>query len=232
MSQENPYNLQDGGLLAAADAPVEARVEFLRKTYTTLLTAILIFAATLWAAGEITPVKNLMISLVVNPWLTLAIYIGGAIAVHALAEKPGIGIVVFYAFAAVWGLISAPLILMVAENQPHVITQAALATAIIFTGLTAYVFKSGKDFAFLGGMLFTAMWGLFGLAILGLIFGFTMGTWVSYAGALVFSGFILYDTSNILHRYPTTAYVSAAMVLFVDVIILFKNLVMIFLDRD
>ena len=73
-----------------------------------------------------------------------------------------------------------------------------------------------------------------GLGIVAGIFfgGFGLGLWFSVAGALLFSGFILYDTSNILRSYPTNAHVSAAMVLFVDLIMLFKNLIWIFLASD
>ena len=48
----------------------------------------------------------------------------------------------------------------------------------------------------------------------------------------MFSGFILYDTSNIMRRYPTNAHVSAAMELFVDVIMLFKFIVIMLMNRD
>src|SRR5690606_26522836 len=98
---------------------------------------------------------------------------------------------------------------------------------------TIYVFASGKDFSFLGGALAIALFGLLALGIGGWLFGFELGVWYSIGGALLFSGYILYDTSRILLHYPPTAHVSAAIVLFTDVVILFKHVLMILLrSRD
>ena len=55
---------------------------------------------------------------------------------------------------------------------------------------------------------------------------------ISSAVVLLMAGMILYDTSNIMRRYPTNAHVSAAMELFVDVIMLFKFLLLILMNRD
>jgi len=230
---DNPYAIHDD-TIAAAFAPVDARVAFLKKTYTLLLAAVLTFAGTLCLAGiEGSPLYNMAMSLSrMNPLLYAAVFIGGAILVHAMAERP-FGIVFFFGFAVLWGLLSAPLVLLASNIAPDLVSTAALMTTLVFTGLTAYVFKSGKDFGFLGGMLWTAMFGMFGVAICGWLFGFHIGVWFSYLGVALFSGFILYDTSNILKRYPTTAHVSAAMVLFVDVILLFKHILIILLSsRD
>ncbi len=233
MTHENPYAIHDD-TIAAIHAPADARAIFLQKTYSLMLAAVAVFGATLWAAGNIEPVRKMAESLWnVSPWMSLILFMGGAMAVHALAGSR-IGVFVFFGFAFLWGLISAPLIFYAAgtANGPAVISQAAIITAFIFLGLTAYVFKSGRDFAFLGGILFTLMIGMLGFAIAGWIFGFGVGIWYCYLGAAVFSGYILYDTSNIMKRYPTTAHVSAAMVLFVDVIMLFKYLLIILMNRD
>ena len=100
----------------------------------------------------------------------------------------------------------------------------------MFSGLTGYVFVSGKDFSFLGGALAIALFALLGIAIAGWIFGFSVGIWYSVIAVLVFAGYILYDTSKVLHHYPVTAHVSAAIVLFVDVVLLFKH-ILILLSR-
>ena len=232
MNQENQYVTFDDAVVAA-QAPVDARVAFLRRTYGFLLAAIALFAGTLYFSGiPGSPVNEMAIGLWrTSPWLILVLLFGGAFAVHALAETP-IGAPIFFAFAILEGFLFVPLIAYVAADQPQVITQAALITAIVFTGLTAYVFKSGKDFAFLGGILWIVFFGMFAVAIIGMFSGFGIGIWYCYLGAALFAGFILYDTSNILRRYPTTAHISAAMVLFVDVIMMFKYLIMIFMNRD
>jgi len=47
-------------------------------------------------------------------------------------------------------------------------------------------------------------------------------------GVLLFSAFILYDTSNILRTYPDNEYIAAAMTLYLDVFLLFQNLLFLF----
>jgi FtsH-binding integral membrane protein len=129
-------------------------------------------------------------------------------------------------------LLLAPVVLYMANAQPEVLTQAAMLTALVFTGLTGYVFVTRKDFSFLGGALAIGVFALIGIAIAGSLFGFTVGLWYSVLGVVVFSGYVLYDTSKILHSYPTTAYVSAAVVLFVDVVLLFKHILFLLMRRD
>ena len=232
MNQANQYVTFDDAVVAA-QAPVDARVAFLRRTYGFLLAAIAMFAGTLyWAGIHGSPVQQLAIGMWnTSPWLVIILLFASNIAVHALAETV-LGAPLLFALAILDGILLTPLILYVASTQPHIITQASLITAIVFTGLTAYVFKSGKDFGFLGGILWIVFFGMFAVAIVGMFSDFGIGIWYSYLGAALFAGFILYDTSNILHRFPTTAHISAAAVLFVDVVIMFKYIVMILMNRD
>lgn len=239
MSNTNPYAYT--GEVPAAQAAVEERVAFLRKTYTLLLAGILTFAATLWAAGSVEPVRGMAESLARmvfgSRWGVLVyfgLYLGGSMAVHAFAEKKPINVVLFFGFAFLMGLLTAPLVYMVLAQADGVrtVNQAALLTAIIFTGLSAYVFFSGKSFSFLGGALSIGSWSLIGVALVGALMGFTIGLWFSIAVIALMAGYILYDTDAILRRYPTTMHVAAACVLFVDVIILFKHLLFLLARRD
>jgi FtsH-binding integral membrane protein len=45
------------------------------------------------------------------------------------------------------------------------------------------------------------------------------------------SGYILYDTSNVLHRYRTDQHVAAALALFASVAILFWYVLRLFMSR-
>ena len=47
---------------------------------------------------------------------------------------------------------------------------------------------------------------------------------------LLFCGFILYDTSNVLHHYPTNAYVAASVTLMVHFVILFQRILIILMS--
>lgn len=53
------------------------------------------------------------------------------------------------------------------------------------------------------------------------MFGFNLGVWFSAAMIVLACGYILYDTSNVLHHYRTDQYVAAAVALFASVALLF-----------
>ena len=104
-----------------------------------------------------------------------------------------------------------------------------MLTVGIFGGLTAYVFVSKKDFSFMRGMVTTGLIVVFLAAALNLFivgssaFAFA----VSCAALLLFSGFVLYDTSNIIRRYPTNEYVAGALDLYLDAFNIFLALLRI-----
>jgi FtsH-binding integral membrane protein len=61
----------------------------------------------------------------------------------------------------------------------------------------------------------------FGLILVSFIFpGLELGAWFSIAMIVLASGFILYDTSNVLHRYRTDQAFGAALALFASVMLL------------
>jgi FtsH-binding integral membrane protein len=63
------------------------------------------------------------------------------------------------------------------------------------------------------------------------LFGFTLGMAFSYCMIALACGYILYDTSNVLHHYRTEQYVAAALALFAAVMLLFWYVLRILLDR-
>ncbi|MBC7931209.1 MAG: Bax inhibitor-1 family protein, partial [Rubrivivax sp.] len=54
-----------------------------------------------------------------------------------------------------------------------------------------------------------------------------LGFAVAAATLLLFSGFVLYDTSNIIRRYPTNEYVAGALSLYLDAFNIFLALLRI-----
>ena len=238
MSQtSNPYAYDAS--VPAALASVDERATFLQKTYSLLLAGVLTFAATLWAAGNVEPVSSGAASLGEAiygsrfGWLLyIGLFIGGGFVVHSVAEKSPINLIAFFGYAVLLGMLLAPFILFVAQSSPGVISQAALITGVIFTGLTGWVFVSGKDFSFLRGALMIAFLALAAVGLAGWLFGFSLGLWFSAAIVVLMAGYVLYDTSKVLHHYPTHMYVSAAVVLLTDIVILFKHIVILLMNRD
>ena len=83
-----------------------------------------------------------------------------------------------------------------------------------------------RMFLFLGGIL------AFGLIICSILFGFNLGTWFAVAMVALASGFILYQTSNVLHHYRTDQSVAAALALFSSLATLFYYVLILFMRRD
>jgi hypothetical protein len=129
-------------------------------------------------------------------------------------------------------------ILYVANNvAPGAIPSAALVTGVVFAGLTLVVFITRADFSFLRMFLW-----LGGLAAMGfivaaifmpmLVANFSMlGLIFTCAMIVLACGYILYDTSNVLHHYRTNQHVAAALALFASVAILFWYILRLFMNR-
>jgi len=220
MSDPNPYSVHT--VAAAADS-ADARATFLQKTYTLLMLGIAVFAGTLWAAGNVEPVRELAVGLWRMGWIVIMLLMFGVgFGVRALATRYPINMVAYFGYAFFFGLLLAPLVLFAAQASPDVLTQAVVVTLLVFSGLTAYVFVSGKDFSFLGGALMIGVFALIGILLAGWLFGFDGGLLLGALGVLIYAGFVLYDTSRILHHYPVTAHVPAAIELFTSLVMLFQ----------
>jgi FtsH-binding integral membrane protein len=87
-----------------------------------------------------------------------------------------------------------------------IVLEAFALTALVFVTITAYIMISKKDFSFLGGFLFAALIILFVASIANFVFGFVgvrnkvVTFAISVLGALVFTGYLLYDTSLVVRR--------------------------------
>lgn len=232
---QNPYAL--AAELPAFEAAASERATFLKKVYSLLLAGVLVFAGSLWATANVPAVAGLAEGL----WRGIArgglgwviyfgIFAGGFWLVHAVARVFPLNLIAFFAWSFLLALLLSPIVLFAAHAAPATLNMASAVTAMTFSGLTAFVMITGKDFSFLRGILFLGMWGLVVLSLCGWLFGFGWPLWGSGLGVLLFAGYILYDTSEILHRYPTTMAVSAAVVLFTDVVLLFKHVLIILLS--
>ncbi|GAB5574010.1 protein lifeguard 1 isoform X1 [Prionailurus iriomotensis] len=107
----------------------------------------------------------------------------------------------------------------------YIILQAFILTTAVFLGLTAYTLQSKRDFSKFGAGLFAVLWILCLSGILKLFFyNETVELVLAAVGALLFCGFIIYDTHSLMHRLSPEEYVLAAISLYLDVINLFLHL--------
>ena len=93
-----------------------------------------------------------------------------------------------------------------------------------YAGLVLYVIA--EAFIFIP-LIFIAM----GLIVAGILFGFDLGLWFSVGMVILASGSILYQTSNLIHKYQEHQHVAAALGLFASLMLLFWYILSI-LSRD
>lgn len=216
-------------------ASVDERGWFLVRTYTHLFGAIMAFVV-LEAALQFTSIPGAMMGLLGGSWLIVLI---AFMAVSWVANKwahsdTSIGMqyagLSLYVIAEV--VIFAPLIFMAMYYKgPEVIVSAAVATALIFTGLTAIVFVTRKNFSFMGPFLGVLAMAAMALIVISLFTSMNLGIVFSVAMVVLASGYILYYTSKVLHEYNTHQYVAASLCLFAAVALLFWYVLRIFMSR-
>lgn len=216
-----------GAGLTAFEAPLDARLAFIRRTYLHLTGAVLAFAglcAAFYAAHVGERVAEFLSGLRFGIWLVLGAFLLVAWMARGLARStnsPALQYLGLGGYVGALALIFSPIITMAANHYPGVLPTAAGLTVLAFGGLSAYVLTTKKDFSFLGPIL-----GIAGLVALGTIgaswiFDWNLGIWFSAGMIIVMIGSILYDTSKIVHQYRTDQHVAAALELFASVAILF-----------
>jgi len=214
----------------AARAVPSERATFIQRTYLNLAGAVLAFAgleaALLQTSAGDAVLSGLIAGGKVGMLFLMIAFIGAGYLARWWAynspsrgmQYAGLGL-----YVVAEAIIFLPLLLFASRVYPaeHLIAKAGLLTAGMFFGLTTAVFVTKADFSWLGSALSVLSWVALLTIVAGMIFGFSLGLWFSAAMIALASGYIVYDTSNILHRYPTTHYVAAALELFASVALLF-----------
>jgi len=208
------------------------QLSFLQKVYSLFLLG-LVFAF----FGAFLMVSNPGLAMAVLPhWvLGLILYFGVFFGCWALRKVPGVNVVALLAFTFVSGVFIAPAIFVATANTGSfaVVLEAATITGSIFVGLTAYTFITKKDFSFLGGIVSMGLFAIIGISVVLMIASmFHMNVQggylaLSWIGSVLFSLFILYDTSRIMRTHESDEYVSAALSLYLDCINLFLMILQI-----
>lgn len=235
-SSFNPYAVGP-----VAEAPLETRTDFVRKTYTHLAGAIGVFALLEWMLLSIIPAESIlgMLQGTRYSWL---IVLGAFMIVSMIANKwayNGASKGMQYAGLALYvvaeAVIFLPLLAMATLYDPAAIGKAGVVTGFMVLGLTAIAFTTKKDFTFLGGILKIGFIVALGLVIAGVFFPSLMagmGIWFSIAMIVMACGSILYNTSAIMYHYAPGQHVAASLSLFASVALLFWYVLRLFMSRD
>lgn len=233
MSDIQPF----GSAIPVSRGPLDARLEFMRKTYLHLAGAVGLFIAIAWfvvTSGLAQHVAAFFWGGGMGYVMFLgAFMVGGWFAsrlAHSASPAAQYFGLIFY--AALYAVLFSPLMWVAANEAAFAGTlpQAAALTAVTFAGLTTFVLTTKKDMSFLRPFLLVGMLVAFGCIIASMIFGLNLGIWFSGAMILLSVGAILYDTSKIVHQYGPGQHVGAAVQLFASVMMLFYYVLMLLMQ--
>jgi len=192
----------------------------LRNTYI-LLSMTLLFSALMATVG---------VTMQVSPGAAL---IADIVAIAMLwfvlprTANSATGIPVLFAITGLLGFGLGPVLSFYLAVNPSIVMTALGGTGVIFLGLSAYALTTRKDFSFLAGFLMVGMFVILGAALLNIFLGIpALFLTVNAAVILIMSGFILYETSQIIHNGETN-YIMATASLFLSLINLFQALLQI-----
>ena len=205
--------------IARSQESIISTNKVLKNTYM-LLSATLGFSAltAVIAMALAVPVWMYIGSLVVSMLL-------GMFALPRTANSAaGIGMIFLITGLMGFGLGAILQVYAAVPQGQQVIATAFAGTAAIFLGLSGYALTTRKDFSFMGGFLMAGFLVVL-LAIIGNLFfaipALSLG--ISAVVILLMSGFILFDTSRIIHGGETN-YIMATYGLYLSIFNIFINL--------
>ncbi|MFN0057683.1 MAG: Bax inhibitor-1 family protein [Planctomycetota bacterium] len=221
-----------------ANAAVDVRVRFLHRTYSHLFGAILLFTAVevaIFKSGLVNDIMRMFAGAGRLSGLLMfgAFVVGGVLATRTAhtARSLGVQYLSLIGFVLLEALFFVPILYVANSMGGNMIESAAQVTVLAFAGLTALVFVTRKDFSFLRGILGWAGICALIFIVMSFIMGNVPGVGFSVLMVALAGGYVLYDTSNVLHHHPADRHVGAALELFASVAMMFYYILRIFMQR-
>jgi len=201
------------------------RMGFLRKVYSLLGMQLVLTTIIAGVCMGVPQIKDFVHQ---NPWMLLIAFVLSLTLLVLCSikrrESP-MNLILLAAFTVVEAFTVG---VLVAHYNTAVVLQAFFLTASVVIGLTMYTFQSKRDFSGWGVPLMSGLWILL---LGGMMFMFIGGEVKEMAfavgGAILFSGFIIYDTHMIMTRVSPEEYVIATIELYLDIINLFIQILKI-----
>uniref|UniRef100_A0A8C4QIR9 Transmembrane BAX inhibitor motif containing 4 n=1 Tax=Eptatretus burgeri TaxID=7764 RepID=A0A8C4QIR9_EPTBU len=208
-----------------ASSHIYVRMGFLRKVYGILSTQLLLTAAVSAAFLSMSEAADFVKR---NPILLIAMLVtslGLIVALHVKRHQHPTNLFLLLAFTLVEAFTVG---VVVTLYDVAVVIQAFVLTIVTFVGLTAFTLQSKRDFSTWGTGLFVGLCMLLGSVFLRLfLHSDTLELMIAVAGAIIFCGFILYDTHMLMKKLSPEEHIVAAVNLYLDIINLFLYLLRI-----
>ncbi|MEE4000108.1 Bax inhibitor-1 family protein [Tenacibaculum sp. FZY0031] len=232
---ENSFNSK----VLVAQVSEADKIAFYKKTYAHVAGGVLLFVLFEYLFLQSATIVEFALSMTQGyKWLLL---LGGFMLITNYAESTALKTsdknlqylaYSGYIFAEAFIFIPLIYIAIAYTNNFEVIKQAGIVTLSLFVGISSIVFITKKDFSFIRAGLSVGFFIAIGLIIAGALFGFNLGLWFSVGMCVLAAGSILYQTSNLVHKFSTDDYIPAALGLFASLMLLFWYVLQIFMSRD
>jgi modulator of FtsH protease len=197
----------------------------LRNTYWLLALSMLPTIAGAYTGMAINFAAFYKASPIMAPLLMFGAMIGALFVVAALRNSSW-GVAAVFGFTFIAGMMLAPMLQLAAglRNGGQLVALAGAMTAAVFFVMATIATVSKRDFSFLGKFLFIGLILLVIASVANLFFQVpALSVTLSAISVLIFSGYLLYDVSDIV-RGGETNYIMATIRLFLDILNLFVNL--------
>jgi modulator of FtsH protease len=193
--------------------------KLIRNTYTLLSMTLLFSALTATASVylQLGPMTNLL-------------SLGGALLLiwfvlpRTANSAAGLGVV--FGITGLLGLGLGPTLnyYLAMSNGPQIIGMAMGGTGVIFLTLSGYALTTRKNFSFMGGFLITGLVVALIASLANIFFQIpALSLGISAVVIMVMSGFILYDTSRMIHE-PHGNYLMMTVSLYLSIFNIFVHL--------
>ncbi|KYF70641.1 Bax inhibitor-1/YccA family protein [Sorangium cellulosum] len=239
---------QPSSYVASAPANPKAalRIDYLKKVYG-LFTASLVLssigamcalyigAPDVEEGGAMPPLVELFAA---HPILSMGIVFGVMFGARAVRRVPGVNVVALFGMAALLGVTTAPALYMaqVAAGLGGTLSSAPvrdtfILTVLTFGSLTLGVLLTKEDLSFLASGLVMGAMVVLGAMLLNVLLGSSLlGLAIASVSVLVFGGYVLYNTSRLLHSNEEDP-VGGALDLYLNFINLFSSILQILSGR-
>jgi modulator of FtsH protease len=192
----------------------------IKNTYL-LLSATFVFSAIMAAVSTILEMPSMTYLICIGISFLLMLF------VLPKTANSGAGIGVVFAITGLLGFGIGPLLnaYLSLPNGGQIVGTALGGTGLIFFALSGYALTTRKDFSFMGGFLMVGFLVALVAALANIfleIQGLSLA--ISAVVILIMSGFILYDTSQMIHRPESTNYLMMTVSLFLNMFNIFTSL--------
>lgn len=215
----------------------ELRWSFIRKIYGIVSIQLLLTIAVASVVVTVHPISHFFATTRVGLGIYIVLIIAPFVVLcplHSYYKRHPLNYFLLGLFTVT---LAFPVGLTCAFTSGKVILEAVILTAVVVISLTLYTFwaaRRGQDFNFLGPFLFGAIIVLLLFSVIQIFFPLGKISVMIYGGlaSIIFCGYIIYDTDNLIKRYKYDEYIWAAVALYLDVINLFLSLLNILRAAD